>query len=222
MKKNNFCFLLAIINALAFLASCDSLICCCKYATNTYNTYDSLVEDFVKQSNVKGNFSFCVLNMEETLGNEFVASPVYTLSGIDDCVPCTEECKKTNGHLLAGAYTMSYSDTISINTKENLDSTDLSNELSITINFKKGKGDDPIKPSEKIPLTTEWEEKTTVGALRTFDYGSYFTIELKYETISELNPTDKEERLVKEMDSACEIIRQEIENSMLLKFGDVQ
>ncbi len=133
-----------------------------------------------------------------------------------------KDAKKTNGHILAGAYTMSYSDTISISIKENLDSTDLSNELSITVYFKEGEGDNPIMPSEKIPLTTEWEARTTVGALRSFDFGSYFTIELKYETVGELNPTDKEERLVKEIDSACEIIRQEIENSMLLKFGDVE
>ncbi len=110
MKRKSILFVLLMLA----LTSCnDSLNYCCKFSTNTYSDYDSFASDFTKQ-NGKNNNAFYLFDVSNIFDSEFVLNPSYKLSGVDVCVPCNEECKKDNGHILTWDYTAYYCDVLTI------------------------------------------------------------------------------------------------------------
>ena len=217
MKRKNILFALLALT----LASCnDSLNCCCKFSTNTYSDYDSFVSDFTKQ-NGKNSNAFYLFDVSNVFGSEFVSNPLYKLSGVDECVPCTEECKKDNDHILTWDYTAYYCDTLTIDQGKEWDSPYVSNELAITINFECSSGDAPTSPAKKVPTTIEWTgENSGSSVYRHYYLGDYLNAEFKYLTIGKINPTEDERYLVNKIDGIVDDMKDKIKATLLSKFGE--
>lgn len=219
MKKSLVLF--AIFGTVAILASCDSRNCG-TWATNTYDNYDSLIDDLTKQEGAKGK-AFYFLKMEDTLNKDLVSNPSYILTGIDACVSsCDEQCKKENGHSLNAPYSLTYRDTVTIEPGREWDSPYITSDLKINIDFTETNGEILEGPSAKIPSSVEWEtvmEKDNM-VKRSYKYGEYLNADFEYVTIGQLNPTDDERYLVNKIGGIVEDIKNAIKNALLAKYGE--
>ena len=81
--------LFAIFGTIGLSASCGENDCC-TWATNTYDNYDSFINDFAKQEAAKGK-AFYFLKMEDVINKEYVSKPTYILTGLDACVSSCDE-----------------------------------------------------------------------------------------------------------------------------------
>lgn len=130
--------LFAIFGTIGLLASCGENDCC-TWATNTYDNYDSFINDFAKLEAAKGK-AFYFLKMEDVINKEYVSKPTYILTGLDACDPSSnKQCKKDNGHSLNAPYSLTYRDTITIEPGREWDSPFMSTGIIQSVNFTKCK-----------------------------------------------------------------------------------
>lgn len=219
MKKSLVLF--AIFGTVGLLASCGENDCC-TWATNTYDNYDSFINDFAKQEAAKGK-AFYFLKMEDVIDKEYVSKPTYVLTGLDACDPSSnKQCKKDNGHSLNQPFSASYRDTVTIEPGKEWDSPYITSDLKINIDFMETNGEILEGPSAKIPSSVEWEtvmEKDNM-VKRSYKYGEYLNADFEYVTIGQLNPTDDERYLVNKIGGIVEDIKNTIKNALLAKYGE--
>ncbi len=213
--------LFATFGIIGFLTSCATPINCPGYVTNTYDDYESFIDDVEKQKNISG-LAFYFLDIGNVLNKEYVSNPSYILSGIDYCTSCGGGCKKENGHILSAPLYPSYQDTIIIEPGREWDSPYVASDLTITIDFIETRGEMAKGPSNKIPSSVEWEDVRVeeYQVRRSYKYGDYLNAEFKYLTVGQLNPTDDERYLVDKIGGIVEDIKNTIKNALLTKYGE--